>query len=494
MGIQLYGANGIAINALSTANAAQVVLVDALGNPITQTSGTNLPASPGFVAIGGRNDGAWRGARLDRYGNLRIGSDQMLFNDSCEGTTLNYALWAPSLTTWTVPTQLNPAGINIGAGANTTNANGAMIVSARQFTKVQQGPIRLRMRKRYVPQTNVVADFGFGSPTNAVTPIVPTGASWRYNSAGSVVPVISFNSSEITGADISTALAAAGGSSNYYSWEIIADDDQVIFICQDVSTGRSISEQTLNIPLAQSRAWQTTHLPIFDRMYNVGVPGASPITHNYLSDCMVVLYDVNRQQPWSHVQSALGLNGSVNPVTYVQAQTYTIGAAPGASTMTASTAPATATLGGLFQFTMIAGGESDYPMFAFQVPAPLKYYCTGVHIGSMVVLSLATGLTAPVIAQWGVAVNSSAASLATTTTVGTSYMPNKMAIGTQTLAGVAVATVGTIIGPDLDWHPGTPLVALPGRWIHAILRLPIVGAAGTTCVVRGNVTFDGYFE
>jgi len=267
------------------------------------------------------------------------------------------------------------------------------------------------------------------------------------------------------------------------------------FICQDVSTGRSISEQYLQIALTQSKVWDATHLPVFDRLYSTGsAPSGAPTAVSYLSDCYVMQYDAIRNNPFANSQSALGYNNLVSPTAYTQAAVWANGAAPANATMTASTAPATANLGGLYQFAMIAAGESDYPMFAFQVPAPYTFYCTGIHISQMVVLSLATGLTAPVIANWGAAFNCTATSLATTLTLGTVYPPNRIAIGSQYLGGTSVATVGVAIGPDLDWHPMTPQVCLPGRYVHAILRLPVVGAAGTTCVVRGSVTFDGFFE
>ena len=491
MSIMLLGANGVAINSLSTASAMQNILVDVNGNPLAVANGANLPTTPMFTPVGGRNDGAWRAARLDRFGNFRVGFDQQLLYDTCEGSTLNYQIWAPALTTWTVPTQANPAGINVGAGATAAANCAAILLSARQFVKVQQGALRCRFRKRVVtPLSNTVVDFGFGTPSTN-TAIVPTGAYWRFNAAGTVTPVLSYNGSEVTGADISASL----NNTNYYSYDIIIDDDFAFFVCQNIATGQSISEQTIQMGAAQSRAFNVTHLPVFDRIYSTSsAPSGAPTAVDYTGDVQVIMYDQFRNQPFPHSQAALGLSNLATPGAYTPSSTWANGAAPATSTLTASTAPAIATLGGLYQYTMVAAAESDYPLFAFQIPSPYTFYCTGIHIGQQVVLSLTTGLTAPVLAMWGAGFNSSAASLATTTTVGTSYAANRVAIGNQYLSGSSVATVGVGIGPDLDWHPVTPQVVMPGRYIQIILRLPSVGNLGSACVLRGTVAIDGYYE
>jgi hypothetical protein len=170
---------------------------------------------------------------------------------------------------------------------------------------------------------------------------------------------------------------------------------------------------------------------------------------------------------------------------------YANSAAPAAAVLANGT-PSYTTLGGKFNFASIAGAETDFPLFGFQVPvAPTlapgtRLYIEGISISSVV--STVLGASALII-EWGLGINSTAASLATADGGGTSgvFGPRRLALGSQSF--LSAAAVGTQ-AVDLVRTFVSSLVVENGRFLHVICRLPVGPASG---VVRGEVMIDGYF-
>jgi hypothetical protein len=181
--------------------------------------------------------------------------------------------------------------------------------------------------------------------------------------------------------------------------------------------------------------------------------------------------------------------------------TYALGAEPAAVTLTASTAPATNSLGGLFLLPVaITPSASDYPLFAWLNPVgtaaiPGKVFvCTGVIIGELSVTTALTG--GPLLLQWAIGYGSTASSLATTesatfTAGGTTKIARKIPLGAQSLA--ATSAVG-VISPGFQRNfADAPLPINPGEYLHIILRIP-GGTATTAGAPRGSVAVLGYFR
>ena len=474
MSIQIKGDNGVAINADSTNNAARVALYDTNGNPLAVDRGDPLPASPSGIVVAGINDNTYRIMRLDRLGSVRPGFDTLMFHDDVEGATLNTQLWTATTTTFT-QAQLGTTGINFNSASTLAANSNSMLISQRQFSKMQLSPLRARFRMRVIPQTNSLAEFGFGQPSG-VTAQIPTGAFWRYTSAGSVVPVIAFNGANVQqGTDISTSL----NSANYYTWGIVVDDDFVMFTCQNVDTGQMISEQILQIPISQPRMWSASHLPIFARLYVTG--SAAPAAPNmYMGDAMVLGLDMMTNRQWQHQAAAASAGGAeVHPTTFAQTANWSNSAAPLSATLS-NTAAGYTTLGGLFQFAAVAGANTDYALFGFTVTSPYSFYCTGIRIAAW--NTGAAVATTPTLMTWGIANNSSAVSLAGTI--------NRTAIGSQSFP--VGAAIGANAG-DIETNFDVPLRTDAGRILHVILRMP-VGTATASQIIQGSVTIKGYFE
>ena len=145
-----------------------------------------------------------------------------------------------------------------------------------------------------------------------------------------------------------------------------------------------------------------------------------------------------------------------------------------------NTVPGYTTLGGRYQFAAVAGAATDFALFGFQVPAGFRFLMTGITITSIVAV---TAVVTTTIFDWGLAINSSAASLATAGIV-------RIPLGLQSF--LAAAAVGAV-APDIvrRFDPEIPVES--GRFVHVILQIPN-GAATATLVFRGDVQIQGYFE
>lgn len=469
-----------------TAKAARALLYDGAGNPLAVKNGVNLPAlGQAGLVIAGVNDGSSRVLRLDRFGNMRIGQEQLLFRDSAETGAVSGTPIAPNLGQWTTAVSGFAVGLptvngnQLTATTVTTSGAYAIATSQRQFQKMQKCPLFYRRRGRNVQVANTVSEFGFGAPSTTVA-MVSNSAHWRFGSDGSVVPVLTYNNSEQVGTNIAGSLSNA----NYYTWDIIVDDDAVLFVCQDSQTGQSISEQTIFVSRAAPKVWSLSRLPIFERVYNSGTPASAPTI--LFSDVYVCSYDLFANKPWPQ-QIALASQGGIEvyPGAFVAANSqnanYANSAAPASATLS-NTAAGYTTLGGQWQFAAVAGAETDYALFGFTVPTGFTLAVTGIHISTFNMGAAVA--TTPTLLQWGVANNSSAVSLATAGLT-------RLALGAQSLA--VGAAVGAVASPDLDVTFDAPLITHGGRIFHIILKMP-VGTATASQVVRGVAAVKGYFE
>jgi hypothetical protein len=161
-------------------------------------------------------------------------------------------------------------------------------------------------------------------------------------------------------------------------------------------------------------------------------------------------------------------------------------AAPDAATLS-NTAAGYTTLGGKFAFAAVAGAATDYALFAYAVPSTHRLVLNGVSISTVNTGAAVT--TSAHIFDWALGINSTAVSLATTDS-GSTYGPRRIPLGLQAL--LVSAGIGAI-ADDLVRKFDTPLIIEPSRYVHVILTMPVASATGSQ-VIRGAVTFDGYFE
>ena len=535
----------------------RVSFYDIYGNYLPTSVGVSIsPTVPiEAIPIGGINDGAWRTARLDRYGNIRLGFDQLLFLDMLEGTTINTAIWTQSQSGLT-QALAQPGGINFNSTAATPAAGYSILTSQKQFFKMQQMPMRLRMRARISQVANVTTDFGFGNPATNVMPTM--GASWRFdgtailpriavsastytasiasttmtvtavttggvainqlisgtsvttgttvvsqiagtqNGIGTYVVSVSSTaaSTTITGADIvGTDINSLISSSNYYSWEIIIHNNDCLFVVQDVSTGRSISEQVLNIPnYAPKILNNATHTPIFFRTSTGSA--ATPVAT--LSDTLLIGYDTYTNKPWGHTLATIGKGQETHPTTYAQSTQWANSSMPTATTPT-STAASYSTLGGVYNLThsitTTTNFLQDFNVFGFQAPSPYSFYCTGVYISTFANVAW-TAVAQPNL-QWWVSNNATGTDLTAATSQQTLPAGSQYFAATVVVGAMPVVPAGVMSTGDVFVDFPVPLRTDPGKYLNVFYRLMAntnFPAGAATYTFGGAVTLKGYFE
>jgi hypothetical protein len=457
--------------------AAAVDLKDTNGNSIVAESQQNAPNGSNDGRLGivsmGVNDGIAKAIRTDRLGSTALASFVPVVMDSFEGTVLHPVRWTITATTMAA-TVSSANGITFNSGNITTINTGYSVLSAKKAMKSLRAPIHGKFRARVNSTTNSVIQLGFGDATT-FNGANTTGAYWEKGATGALVPVLVFNSNVLTGVDVSGLLEVT----NYYTFDVILDDDSVTYIIQDASSDIIISRQVIKLPVTAQRLLSTTQISGLARLY---ITGTAPSTAPQLglSDFNILLLDINQTKAWGDVSASLNRSIIENPFTGAQLPAWTNSAEP-ASAVLSNTAAGYGTLGGKFQFAAVAGAVTDFALFGFQVPAPSNFVITGVTIDAWV--TGAAIATTPTLLTWALGVGSTAVSLATATV-------QRVGLGAQTLpVGAAIGTCAVTLVKSFN----TPHYCSSGRFIHVILRIP-VGTATASQIIAGMVNFQGYTE
>ena len=464
------GSDLLSVDAIN--KAARAALYDTNGNALALDADDQPSIASGLLSMG-LNDRSVLPMRVDRFGSQAQASHQPMFTESFEGSSLNIIRWLATSTTMTAA-QSSVAGLTINSGAITTINTGYMVQSNRRFLKTQRQPLHAKIRARLAHVNNSVMEIGFGD-ASTYNGANTTGAYWQVTAAGVVQPVLTFNGGDQTGSDARGVLDL----SKYYTFDVFVDDDEVSFIIQDTATGLIINKQSIKLPLTAARLWSTTQLPIMLRCYNTGTAPASA-SQLIVSDVYVALLDGVLNAPVPHTMAMMHRNATAHVLSGVQSAQFANSAFPASATLS-NTAAGYTTLGGLFQFAAVAGANTDYALFGYQVPSPATLVVTGIDIDTW-----NTGVasaTTPTLLMWGVTTNLTAVSLATANHA-------RVGLGSQVLA------VGTPIGGQADRRISkqfqTPIVCGPGRYLDIILRVP-VGTATASQVIQGMVNIEGYW-
>lgn len=451
--------------------AARVALYDSAGN-IINIKENDFIASPSGITAFGANDQTMLPARMDRLGNFGSAIHQALFCEGFEGTTVNPIRWTVIATTMAA-TQATIQGLLINSGNITTINTGYLLKSNRAYLKLQRQPLQTKIRARPNHYNNSVMELGFGDAAT-FNGANTTGAYWQLTASGALIPVLTYNSADMTGVDVRSLINTA----NYYTFDVIVDDDSATFTIQNTTTGAIISKQVIQLPLTAQKLFSTTQIYSMARLYNTGVaPATAP--QLIITDLYVSALDSNYNLAVQDLMALMHRGIIDHPLTGAQLAAWANSAEPANATLS-NTAAGYTTLGGKFQFAAVAGAATDYALFGFQVPAPATLVITGMAIDTWNV-GAAVATTATLL-TWGIKNNLTAVSLATAT-------GNAIAVGAQALP---VATPIGGLANRIDKRFSSPIVCGPGRFIDVILRMP-VGTATASQVIAGMISFEGYF-
>ena len=455
-----------------TSKAARFSYYGSEGVELARKHGEAIPTNQRALLLAGMNDSNARHLRTDRLGSMSLGYLTPLFYEPFEGTVVSAPNRLTVNNTTMTATQADVQGLLINSGAITTINTGYLITSNKRFSKQARAPLQHRSRARMIPQTNAVMEIGFGQPAtfNGANTV---GAYFQVTTAGVVQGVMTFNSVDTTTTAI-TGLSATA----YYIWDVLIDDDFIIFTVQDSSTGLIVAERTLQIPLTQPRALGVSHIGYFARVYVSGVaPAAAPQMH--VTDAYVGALDTNYNIDWLTNAAILGLDGIYNPTTFAQTEQFANSAEPASATLS-NTAAGYATLGGKFQFAAVAGAVTDYALFGFQIPAPYQFLCTGIDIDLWV--TGAASATTPTLLHWFLSTQGTTVSLADANS-------RRKSIGSQSIP--VGAAIGANVG-QLSKQFQKPIACDQGKFFDIGLRMP-VGTATASQVIAGSVAVHGLF-
>lgn len=432
------------------------------------------------VLDGGVRDIDEFGADL-RFVEHRIDTarDVPLFADRFVGASVAaHNKWAQSILTQTV---------TVGAGAATLNASAittintySNLLTVPKFRGFVDGAIvaRMRIRPNNLPQTNALAEAGFG---NALTNAAPTdGAFVRWTASGGFECV-----SNRGGAETSTAMTPPTAGI-YHLITVRAFGDKVDCRVETPSTGA-------------------------DEMVTVTLPGGAPSTFNespsgmlrlvngavapaLAAQLVVGVYEANIKvldidRPSQTTAAINGFNGVYNPLTGAQSTNHANSTSPTSATLS-NTAAGYATLGGRYQFAAPAGAATDFALFGFQVPTSYRLIVTGIRI-SACNTGAAVATTATML-DWGIAVDSTAVSLATADAIAATptSAPRRIPLGMQGFViGAAIGACAETVTVPLN----SPITVESGRFFHVILQVP-VGTATASQVIRGDVFVDAHWD
>jgi hypothetical protein len=452
--------------------AARGILYNAAGQPITRkhNQARDEALDEGFV-MAGANDGNYRHMRTDRTGGVALALNTSLLTECFEGGNLPSARWQ-AITQTMVATQTSAAGLLFNSGAITTVTTGYFLKSLRSFIKMQRAPLHFKARARIGHVANAVAEIGLGDAAT-FNGAHTNGAYWQYTSGGAVQPVLTYNGVDITGAAV-TGLNPA----NFYTWDVLMDDDEAIFMVQDTSTGLILAERSIKLPVTQAKLFGATRLFAIARLYNTGAaPASAPLM--VLSTIDIVMLDVMTNKPWKEQMAEAGYGAPYNPVTFAQGAQWANSAAPASATLS-NTAAGYATLGGLFQFAAVAGANTDYALFGFQAPTPYAFILDAIDIETWNTGAAVAGT--PTLMVWAIGTDQGAVSLAGGIV--------RVGLGAQSFPiGAAIGAKAERISQNFD----TPLITNPGRFLTVILRMP-VGTATASEIFQGLVNLRGRFE
>lgn len=405
-------------------------------------------------------------------GALLTSQAHMLFYDQVDGSAVDLRKWNPSAVSNMTITQTG-GFIILNAGAATTANAYAILQSVQYIPFFAELPTRcsFNVMVPVQPQSNVTMELGVGSVgTNAA----PTdGAFFRWNPASTFQAVINNG-----GAETTAVITPAPSSNACHLLDIVIVEDLVQFYHDDVIVAE------IPVPVGQAYPTNSGRLPIFFRVYNgSGVPGQAPKIS--IGQVCVKQEGMEMGRTWMGTMATMGQSGFQSPVApFAQTSNFTNSAAPSTSALS-NTVPCETTAGGLLRFTPTYVADTDYVLFAYQVPVGYQMRITDIWYTSPRLFSGTGSITSSSL-QFAVGVNASAASLATADGAGT-WAPRKISLGHSQLAAVPTTLIAPSDAGTNNYHFDPPLCIESGRFFTFILRSLIARTAGASEVQHMSV-------
>jgi hypothetical protein len=464
---------------------AQLTITDGAANIKDVT-----PREAGFAALIAESDpGTVTGTRELREleasedFRLRVGVDSILWQDAFNYGTVNARRYRVVTSTMTI----TQAGgfLNLNAGNSVTTAHSANIRTARTFQIFGSYSLYCQFDAVVVntSASNAVGEVGLGY---AATSTPPTdGAFFRWDINGTLKGVVVNNSVAVETADITLP-----PDNETHQYVIVVGDKSVHFWIDQVLVGTI----DLLVNVSGAGSVQNGEQPFFARVFNNGT--ATAAKRIQIANLNISLGDANITRSWATTMAGMELGSyqSIPGAAATQTATWANSAAPANATLS-NTAAGYTTLGGQFSFAAVVGAETDYALFAFQVPVgSVTQPGKNLIIRNIRIDTFNTGAavaTTAHVLMWALGVGSTAVSLATADSLTAGgCSPVRIPLGVQSMpVGSAIGYKAETIDVNLDAAVYVP----NGTFAHIILRMPIATATASQ-VIRGIVHINGFYE
>ena len=443
------------------------------GNNLALAAGDKVADNQEGILIHGVNDSASIPIKLDRMGNIMSGNSFIEFSELSDGTTINLQKWVQSVSGFAQAQTV--AGINLtSTGSVAVNAY-SILTSQAFFQKSPRVPLQVKIRLNWSFVTNSYGEFGFGSPVTNTQ--LTQGAFWR-SIANVLVPVVANSSGlEIVGNSVDISSYA----SQSLIYDIVMDDDGVLFTIQDSETDNLIYRQSIQIPKSWVKMFQAARVQLFLRAVNgASAPSVSPIFR--FSELCVIAHHINFNRSFEFNQSINRMSSTVNPLTGATTANGVNSTAPASAVLSNMASGYAATfLDGDFQFAAVAGAETDYCLFGFTVPTGYRLVIEGAAIEAFN-MGAAVAAT-PTLLKWELGENGASANLATG-----GHLRHKLGNQSFPIGAVPGTDSNKIINIKFN---GKPIIE-SGRNLALILRMPVATATASQ-IIRGTYKIHGYF-
>lgn len=482
--------SGFRIEGNTSGNVAEVT-----SNNEVKTAQTTTAANAGYSAIAVRHDaGAVTSTATVRpiYGTLNksLTTAQLisLFNDyfnvSSGVNPLNYQARTSTMTVTTAAGTLT-----LNAGSITTASTSACVQTYRSIPILGDSTVVMEIRayRTTAPQANEQMEFGLFTCSTVGATAVQDGVFFRYNPAGELRGVVSYN-----GTETQTGAMTPPAVNQVHEFKIEMSDDDVYFWIDDVIYGDI--ELSTDAP-TQPVTFMAVSAP-FTARYFIASSGPAIGTQLKITDINIYAYDVASNKPWQQKLAGMGRhayqaqNGSA---TYGTIQQYGNSVNPAVAVPTNTAASVGSGLGGVFNVSTTPAASTDVIISSYQNPLgsvnqmPRTLYINGVTIDTMVVVASSNqslGLA------WSLAFGHNAVSLATSSNAATGVTgANRIALGHQLIS--STAATGTVAN-TVSRQFATPIPVMPGQFIQTVWRNNLT--ASVFGQLQHAVTFDGYFE
>lgn len=475
------GASGLNADAKAGINSDNAIIV----SPEATKARAGFAAPFGLVDAGTVVSGGIR-REIDVSSDFRqrVGTDTALWQDIFQYTTINASAYSVTTSTMTI-TQAN-GFLNLNAGSATATGNHVVLRTWRTFPLISSAPTYCYFSAIGINQSalNAQADVGLGYATTTIAPT--DGAFFRWGLDGTLKGVLNNN-----GVETSTAALTQIADNERGEYLIVLNDEDVEFWIDGIlrATLPAVTTYSGHGPV------QSGALPFVARLFNSGTASAAKRIN--IAEVGIAMGDMATNRLWASQMAGMELSSIQSPpgAAATQLANYANSAAPASASLSNTTAGYT-TLGGQFQFAAVAGAETDYALFGYQVPAgSVTQPGKNLVIRGIWIDTYNTGAavaTTPTLLQWTLGVGSSAVSLATADSLTAAGRgPRRLALGSQSFP--VGAAIGADSGKAIDRNLDAPIIVAAGTFVHVILKMPI-GTATPSQIIRGVVGFNGYFE